>query len=118
MAPVLRPPATRRAVAPDRGDRQRLCVGADFCSAWSSRHVEVGRARYPGRPFAGCDRGRDRGDPAAPPALTDRAEAALAAINTAAAPAPTPLSMLTTTRPVEHDWSMVPSAASPAPPRP
>jgi hypothetical protein len=29
-----------------------------------------------------------------------------------------PLSMLTTINPVEHDWSIVFSAASPAPPRP
>jgi hypothetical protein len=39
-------------------------------------------------------------------------------MSTAAAPAPTPLSMFTTTSPVLHDWSMVSSAASPPPPAP
>jgi hypothetical protein len=36
----------------------------------------------------------------------------------AAAPAPTPLSMLTVVSPVEQDWSIVSSAASPFPPAP
>lgn len=39
-------------------------------------------------------------------------------MRTAAAPAPTPLSMFTVTRPVAQDCSMVSRAASPAPPRP
>jgi len=39
-------------------------------------------------------------------------------MRTAAAPAPTPLSMFTTTSPVLHDCSIVSSAASPAPPAP
>jgi hypothetical protein len=39
-------------------------------------------------------------------------------MRTAAAPAPTPLSMFTTTSPVLQDWSMVSSAASPRPPMP
>lgn len=39
-------------------------------------------------------------------------------MSAAAVPAPIPLSMLTTVRPVEQDWSMVRRAASPSPPAP
>src|SRR5439155_26948774 len=60
------------------------------------------RDRGPGHRDPGFARaGRGRGDPAARPAARE-------AMSTAAAPAPTPLSMFTTTRPVLQDWSMVP----------
>ena len=39
-------------------------------------------------------------------------------MSAAAVPAPMPLSMFTTVSPVEHDCSIVSSAASPSPPAP
>ena len=59
-----------------------------------------------------------RRPPAERSTLGARAAATRLAISAALAPAPTPLSMLTTTRPGAHVWSMDSSAAIPPPPRP
>src|SRR5260370_8998230 len=96
MAPVLRPPASRSALAPHSGHLRGAAAGADICPPWSSGHVEVGRARHPRGLAAGRDRGGDRRGVASAPAVTDRAAAALAAINPAPPPAPTPFSLFPT----------------------